>query len=88
MFRLTLALTLLLTVAGLPLALQPFMFQSEPRLVMLNTDEQQPVINPVVRQQSAQESIQDQTILPLTSLEGPQLSAYRPFAEELMAADS
>lgn len=85
MLRLTLALTLMLTFAGLPLALEPFLFQSEPRLVMLNVEEERPVIN---AQSRSLEVEADAQIKPLSVLEGPQLTAYRPFAEELMAADS
>lgn len=88
MLRLTLALTLMLTFAGLPLALEPFLFQSEPRLVMLNVEEERPVINAQSRSSSQPEVEADAQIKPLSVLEGPQLTAYRPFAEELMAADS
>lgn len=88
MLRLTLVLTLMLTFAGVPLAMEPFLFQSEPRLVKLNSDEERPVLNPQNRALSTHKPVVDADIKPLSVLQGPQLSAYRPFADELMAADS
>lgn len=80
MIRFTLVLTLMLTFIGLPVALKPFLFQSEPRLVILNTDETPHVVNPHVTDRV--------TPVDAQPMEGPQLTLYRPFADELMAADS
>ncbi|MGB2130616.1 MAG: hypothetical protein ACPHXW_04260 [Marinobacterium sp.] len=90
MIRLSLVLTLMLTVIGLPLALEPFLFQSKPRLVILNTEETPHVINPDVRNplETRLQVAEEPVLTPLSELDGPQLSLHRPFADELIAADS
>lgn len=90
MIRLALVLTLMLTFIGLPLALEPFLFQSKPRLVILNTAEMPHVINPEVQHRlDTRLSVSDEPMLtPLSELDGSQLSLHRPFADEMIATES
>ncbi|MBA4503677.1 hypothetical protein [Marinobacterium marinum] len=87
MVRLTLVLTVVLAVVGLPKALQPLLFQKEPRLVMLTTDEDPHLLNtgaPVkaVPQRAEQDP---NLLLPIEVLEaGPQLTLVQPYAETLI----
>ncbi|MBR9828221.1 MAG: hypothetical protein GYB41_06215 [Oceanospirillales bacterium] len=89
MVRLTLILTVMLAVVGLPEALKPLLFQSGPRLVILTTGEEPHVLNPEARQYAeppfhvSSESV----LLPTTELDGPQLSHLQPYAEQLIIAD-
>ncbi|GAA0697656.1 hypothetical protein GCM10009104_27520 [Marinobacterium maritimum] len=86
MVRLTLVLTVMLAVIGLPEALKPLLFKSEPRLVILTTDEEPHVLNPsarahVIAPLTVQQS---EVLLPAEELDGPQLSQLQPYAEALI----
>ncbi len=86
MVRLTLVLTVMLAVIGLPNALQPLVFQSEPRLVILTMDEEPHVLNPGA---PAEVSVPNATqtpevLLPLEQIDGAQLSQLQPYAEQLI----
>lgn len=87
MVRLTLVLTVMLAMFGLPEALKPLLFQSGPRLVILTTDEEPHVLNPAARKH-AQPPLQslDQPIelQPVEYLIGPQLGQLKPYAEQLI----
>ncbi len=87
MVRLTLVLTVMLAVIGLPEALKPLLFQSEPRLVVLTTDEEPHVLNPSARAHVvAPLRVQPgEMLLPVEELDGPHLSQLQPYAEVLIA---
>lgn len=78
MVRLTLVLTVMLAVIGLPQALKPLLFQNGPRLVILTSDEQPHVLNP-----GAREQVQP-VLQPIDALAPRQLSQLEPFAEQLI----
>lgn len=86
MVRLTLVLTVMLAVIGLPNALQPLLFQSEPRLVILTTDEEPHVLNPNARARVEPPMLvqQPEVLLPVEEIKGSQLSQRQPYAEQLI----
>lgn len=88
MVRLTLVLTVMLAVIGLPEALKPLLFESGPRLVILTTDEEPHVLNPAARARVAPplSAPQSNVLMPIEALSaGPQLSQLQPYAEALIA---
>lgn len=83
MLRLILVLTVMLTIVGLPNALQPLLFNQEPRLVILTTDEALHVINPQARDRV--EPAQPQSAVTPTAVKLDGLDANRmPSYAELM----
>jgi hypothetical protein len=86
MVRLTLVMTIMLAVIGLPKALQPLLFQSEPRLVILTTGETPHVLNPGARASvKPPVSIKPpEALMPVEALKGSQLSQLQPYAEQLI----
>ncbi len=87
MLRLTLVLTVMLAVIGLPEALKPLLFKSEPRLVILTTDEEPHVLNPRARTHVIPPlTVQPpEVLMPVEAIDGPQLSQLQPYAEALIA---
>jgi hypothetical protein len=85
MLRLIMILTVILTFAGLPKALQPLLMSGPPRLVMFNTEEMPPVINPdaPARVKAPSKAVkQDSTLM------RPELTSTRSWAELVMQARS
>jgi len=85
MLRLIMVLTVILTFAGLPQALQPLLMSGPPRLVMFNTEEVPHVINP-----HAPERVR---VVPRELHEaareaGPDLTATQSWAELVMPSRS
>ncbi|MBV0933310.1 hypothetical protein [Marinobacterium weihaiense] len=88
MVRLTLVLTVMLTVIGLPEALKPVLFQQGPRLVILTTDEEPHILNPMARERvlpPLQPLAAPQQLRTLEIDDGPQLGQYEAYAEALMS---
>lgn len=85
MLRLIMILTVILTFAGLPKALQPLLMSGPPRLVMFNTDEVPHVLNPHapdrVRTPPREESAAG-------TVAGPDLTATQSWAELVMQSRS
>ncbi|GAA0793147.1 hypothetical protein [Marinobacterium sediminicola] len=86
MVRLTLVLTVMLAVIGLPEALKPLLPNNEPRLVILTSGEEPYVINPDAREhvELPVPLKQPEALLPTEQLNGPQLSQLQPYAEQLI----
>lgn len=81
MLRLIMILTVILTFAGLPQALQPLLMSGPPRLVMLNTGEPPHVINP-----HAPDRVQvpGKTAEGTSKVTGPDLTSTQSWAELVM----
>lgn len=88
MVRLTLVLTVMLAVIGLPEALKPLLFQNEPRLVILTTDEEPHVLNPGAKAHAEPPlavTPLGEVLRPVEEFDGPQLTQLQPYAEQLIA---
>lgn len=81
MLRLIMILTVILTFAGLPQALQPLLMSGPPRLVMFNTEEVPHVINP-----HAPQRVQTQSgaVEETSKVAGPDLTSTQSWAELVM----